>query len=187
MEFSFPVPDATSNSAFPTPDDLSRGRESAAPKAAPPTPKASLPPPLTATSTVTHAVIPGKAPRPTPGVSAFVARPGKVPYEKGYSQMDWMAKQRGREDLSGTGGIFRKDITLAEVAQHHTIDDCWVVIRGVVYNLTSYLKFHPGGAGILVKCAGTDATALFNKYHAWVNADFMLKRNQVGRLLVEEG
>lgn len=37
-----------------------------------------------------------------------------------------------------------------------------------VYNLTSYLRFHPGGVPLLLKVAGKDGTALFNKYHAWV-------------------
>lgn len=32
-----------------------------------------------------------------------------------------------------------------------------------VYNLTPYLKFHPGGVAILMSVAGKDGTALFNK------------------------
>lgn len=39
-----------------------------------------------------------------------------------------------------------------------------------VYNLTHYLRFHPGGVPLLLKVAGRDGTALFNKYHAWVRA-----------------
>lgn len=33
-----------------------------------------------------------------------------------------------------------------------------------------------------MKGAGLDATSLFNKYHAWVNADFMLDKCLVGYL-----
>ena len=51
-----------------------------------------------------------------------------------------------------------------------------------MYNLTPYLKFHPGGESILMKVAGRDGTALFNKFHAWVNADFLLAKCQVGLL-----
>jgi hypothetical protein len=40
-----------------------------------------------------------------------------------------------------------------------------------VYNLTPYLQYHPGGADILVKASGRDATRLFNKYHPWVNLE----------------
>lgn len=40
-----------------------------------------------------------------------------------------------------------------------------------MYNITPYLQYHPGGADILLKTAGKDCTALFNRYHAWVNLD----------------
>ena len=36
--------------------------------------------------------------------------------------------------------------------------------------MTPYLRFHPGGADTLLEAAGKDGTALFNTYHAWVNA-----------------
>jgi len=58
---------------------------------------------------------------------------------------------------------------MEEVAKHKTARDAWAVFGGKVYNLTPYLPYHPGGAGIIVKTAGTDCTALFNKHHPWVN------------------
>ena len=51
-----------------------------------------------------------------------------------------------------------------------------------VYNVTPYLNFHPGGLDWIMKGAGLDATTLFNKYHAWVNAEFMLEKCVVGHL-----
>lgn len=51
-----------------------------------------------------------------------------------------------------------------------------------VYNVTPYLKFHPGGLDWIMKGAGLDATFLFNKYHAWVNSDFMLEKCVLGYL-----
>ena len=54
-----------------------------------------------------------------------------------------------------------------------------------VYNVTPYLKFHPGGMDWIMKGAGFDATPLFNKYHAWVNAEFMLEKCLVGYLVAE--
>lgn len=51
-----------------------------------------------------------------------------------------------------------------------------------VFNITPYLKFHPGGADILVKVAGKDGTALFNKYHPWVNVRALIGKCLVGRL-----
>lgn len=50
--------------------------------------------------------------------------------------------------------------TIVQVAAHNTATDCWTVIRGNVYNVTSYISAHPGGEEILRAC-GTDATRLF--------------------------
>ena len=70
--------------------------------------------------------------------------------------------------------------------QHRSPDDAWIAVRGRVYNLTSYLPYHPGGAKILMAHAGKDATMAFNRYHAWVNVDALLGRAFVGVLEVEE-
>jgi len=43
--------------------------------------------------------------------------------------------------------------------------DLWV-IKGKVYDFTTWTKHHPGGAAILNQSKGSDATALFESYHA---------------------
>lgn len=55
-----------------------------------------------------------------------------------------------------------KTYTLAEVAQHSTATDCWMVIEGKVYNATPAVGTHKGGEVILQGC-GIDATKLFNQ------------------------
>jgi len=55
-----------------------------------------------------------------------------------------------------------------------------------VYNITPYMHFHPGGVAQLRRGAGIDSTALFNKYHAWVNAEMMMEKCLVGLLAREE-
>ena len=50
---------------------------------------------------------------------------------------------------------------MSEVRKHNTDTDCWMVIRGKVYNVTRYLDFHPGGKPELMRGAGRDATRLF--------------------------
>lgn len=42
------------------------------------------------------------------------------------------------------------------LAQHKTRDDCWQAYMGKVYNVTPFLKFHPGGVGELMRAAGKD-------------------------------
>ena len=32
-----------------------------------------------------------------------------------------------------------------EVRQHNTVDDCWIIIREQVYDVTELVKSHPGG------------------------------------------
>lgn len=51
--------------------------------------------------------------------------------------------------------------TMAEVAQHNTKEDCWLVIEGKVYDGTKAFPKHPGGEALLQGC-GIDATELFN-------------------------
>lgn len=111
-----------------------------------------------------------------------VAR-AKVPYQIGYSHMDWLKITRTHPDLAGLKGQSNKRlIPLSEVKLHQSEDSMWTVLKGRVYNITPYMKFHPGGVDMLMKAVGKDCTALFNKYHAWVNAEFMLEKCLVGIL-----
>jgi len=59
-------------------------------------------------------------------------------------------------------------ITLTEVAQHDTSDDCWSAVYGDVYDLTAYAPNHRRGGGpsntVYLMC-GTDGTALYDAYH----------------------
>lgn len=52
--------------------------------------------------------------------------------------------------------------TREEVSHHRYGHDCWMIIHGKVYDVTSVLATHPGGAECLLDCAGVDATAAFD-------------------------
>jgi len=54
--------------------------------------------------------------------------------------------------------------TLQEVAQHSSPTDCWLIIRRKVYDVSPWVRRHPGGDLLLVK-AGRDCTQLFDSYH----------------------
>eukprot|EP01119_Soliformovum_irregulare_P017432 TRINITY_DN517_c1_g2_i1.p1 TRINITY_DN517_c1_g2~~TRINITY_DN517_c1_g2_i1.p1 ORF type:complete len:138 (+),score=21.16 TRINITY_DN517_c1_g2_i1:101-514(+) len=105
----------------------------------------------------------------------------KVVLLPGYSQMDWAKLQESGRDLSGTGGRFRR-ISKEEVKQHRTVDDAWMIYRGKVYNITPYMNYHPGGIEELMKSAGRDGTKLFERTHAWVNGEALLRGCLVGFL-----
>ena len=51
--------------------------------------------------------------------------------------------------------------TLAQVAEHSSREDAWIVIDGGVYNITPYVSEHPGGVKAILKNAGGDATRGF--------------------------
>lgn len=52
-----------------------------------------------------------------------------------------------------------RSVTRAEVAQHNTFEDCWIIIRGKVYDFTEWKDRHPGGPFVARMHAGKDATA----------------------------
>ncbi len=55
--------------------------------------------------------------------------------------------------------------TLAEVAQHSNASSCYIAVNDRVYDLTSFLKTHPGGAANILKICGRDGTFLFENQH----------------------
>nr|CCA27295.1 nitrate reductase putative [Albugo laibachii Nc14] len=110
-------------------------------------------------------------------------RDRKVTLAPGYSQLHWMRLTQSGRDLAQLGGKPpRKNITDAEVAAHNRENDAWMTLDGKVYNITSYLKYHPGGVRYLMMAAGSDGTALFNDHHAWINGHAMLAKCYIGDL-----
>lgn len=73
-------------------------------------------------------------------------------------------------------------ISLKEVQRHNHDEDCWIVLRRKVYDVTDFLQDHPAGADILLACAGTDATEAFVKASHSIDAEDMLSEFYVGDL-----
>lgn len=123
---------------------------------------------------------------PAPGSQQRVASQGrsKVPLKQGRSLMDWIRLTKSGKDLTGLkGGLI--DVTEEELKKHNKKDDCWICLRGFVYNVSPYMEYHPGGEDELMRAAGADGTDLFNEVHRWVNYESMLKECLVGRMAVK--
>jgi cytochrome b involved in lipid metabolism len=58
-----------------------------------------------------------------------------------------------------------KTYTADEVAKHNKAGDCWIIIEGKVYDVSNFLKEHPGGQKVVLKLAGKDATKEFKNLH----------------------
>jgi len=108
----------------------------------------------------------------------------KVILEPGHSGLDWARLKSSGSDLRG-GVTALMRVTPSELAKHRMREDAWSAFGGRVYNITPYLKFHPGGVGELMRAAGRDGTELFMKTHAWISVENMMDSCMVGILVRE--
>ncbi|KAK8858830.1 hypothetical protein IAR55_003060 [Kwoniella newhampshirensis] len=118
----------------------------------------------------------------TAGKKSEKKKRAKVALTPGHSALDWARLTGSGEDLRRTGAGFMR-VTMSELKEHNTVDDAWSAFNGMVYNITAYLPFHPGGEDELMRVAGRDGTKLFMLTHSWVNLDYMLKECMVGVLV----
>ncbi|GMM31027.1 Cyb5 protein [Martiniozyma asiatica (nom. inval.)] len=72
--------------------------------------------------------------------------------------------------------------TAAQVAEHNTRDDIWIIYNGKVYDVTEYLDEHPGGEEVIIDCAGGDATEAFDDIGHSEDAQEMLEGMLIGKL-----
>ncbi|KAK4151089.1 FAD binding domain-containing protein [Chaetomidium leptoderma] len=75
------------------------------------------------------------------------------------------SKQEAKADAPGPFAIPEKEYTMEEIAKHNTKEDLWVVVKGVVLDLTNWLDDHPGGPQALLNFMGRDATEEFEMLH----------------------
>lgn len=71
--------------------------------------------------------------------------------------------------------------TMNDVKKHNKKTDAWIVINKKVYNITDWIKKHPGGL-IIMRGVGKDATQLFNNIGHSNYAKKILKTYFIGIL-----
>lgn len=93
----------------------------------------------------------GKSPAPSPDTSKLETQPPQK------SQTETRSLKQFK--------IPSKEFTPEEVAKHNLEGDCWVIVKNVVLDLTSFLSDHPGGKDSIMSFAGRDATDSFDMLH----------------------
>jgi cytochrome b involved in lipid metabolism len=94
-------------------------------------------------------------------------------------QLEFMKMMETQTDPFTEGSLPK--ISINEVNRHSTEHDAWIVLNGNVYNITSYVKYHPGGR-IILSALGKDATSLFMRYHPYVNFERIIGKLIIGHL-----
>lgn len=84
-----------------------------------------------------------------------------------------------RVRFAGAGRTSRY-FTWEEVRQHCTIDDLWLVAHGSVYDVTDFVREHPGGVRSLLRHAGKDCTEDFD-FHS-KSAQHKWRKYRIGRI-----
>lgn len=73
-------------------------------------------------------------------------------------------------------------LTVEEVAKHSKEEDCWLIVHGKVYNVTTYLEDHPGGVEIVTDVGGQDASEDYDDVGHSDEAHDILKEYYIGDL-----
>jgi cytochrome b involved in lipid metabolism len=66
----------------------------------------------------------------------------------------------GQEQVNKT--VSQVTLNLIEVAKHNLASDCWTIVRGKVYNVTSFASLHSGGNTAVLYNCGKDGTTSYD-------------------------
>ena len=72
-----------------------------------------------------------------------------------------MVPQEQEKQVQMTKDNLDRAVTIDELRKHDNAEEPWFVLNGQVYNGTSFLKEHPGGAQSIISAAGMDSTDEF--------------------------
>ena len=126
------------------------------------------------------------------------------PTQAGQQTGGWMTKTAFKPESAGFGNLLeiqaaaedaapppppKKEVkdgetkvyTLAEVQEHNSEHDVWIIVNDRVYDCTEYLELHPGGVESITINAGADATEDFVAIHS-MKATKMLEKYYIGDL-----
>ncbi|KAF8060438.1 hypothetical protein N665_1215s0009 [Sinapis alba] len=73
-----------------------------------------------------------------------------------------------------------KLISFHDVAKHKCKNDCWILIHGKVYDVSSFIDEHPGGDNVLLAVTGKDASTDFDDVNHSNEAKDTMKKYYIG-------
>jgi hypothetical protein len=94
---------------------------------------------------------------------------------------------RSNSGGGGGGGGGKKEaspslvVSREELKKHSTVQDCWTLINGEVFDLSDYSDEHPGGEDAIKDSCGVDSTERFMTAHS-VNLLRDLDFNPIGKI-----
>jgi cytochrome b involved in lipid metabolism len=71
-------------------------------------------------------------------------------------------EESGPKVNNPTGTI---NLSNSEIKTHNSKSDCWSIVNSNVYNLTTYVQNHPGGASVIANICGKDGSKAFANQH----------------------
>lgn len=103
----------------------------------------------------------------------------------GFRKVFALSRDKKDEKTSQQSKVFnRKD-----VAQHNNLDKgVWITYKGNVYDITDFIKHHPGGSHTIMMGAGGDVEPFWKTYtvHEAIEVQSLLSKYQIGILEKDE-
>lgn len=101
----------------------------------------------------------------------------------------WAAGYYFPEPEVGAVAGAERQVSPAELARHAGPDDCWMAIRGGVYDVSPYLPEHPSRPDVVLPWCGREASEAYatknkGRPHS-AQADELLARYRVGTLAAD--
>lgn len=97
----------------------------------------------------------------------------------------WLPAAEQSQAVAAEKTYFKTDL-----AKHATPDNCWMAIRGSVYDFSAYLPEHPSRPDLIEPWCGKEATEAYNtktkgRPHAPF-ADELLAKYKIGKLAADK-
>ncbi|XP_013112079.1 cytochrome b5 [Stomoxys calcitrans] len=75
-----------------------------------------------------------------------------------------------------------QNYTLCEIKENNGRNGkpVWIIVKGIVYDVTKFIKEHPGGEDLILEYAGKDATKAFNDVGHSIDAIHDMKLYKIG-------